>query len=339
MKFSVIVPVFNVQEYILECCDSVLHQLYQNYELILVDDGSTDNSGAVCDQIFARFPERCVVIHTANQGPLLARQIGLRAASGDYIVFLDADDCIREDLLETLAACFQKTGCDIVFYNASNKNDYSNKFCSFPLQHNRVLACDDKSVIYSLIVHSKIPNAMCLKAAKRRCFDHFPDFTDFSYVRNGEDLLMSLYMVTEARKIVYLDEILYFYRQREGSTVHSYSPNRALSIKTVHRELERFIDLWGMPELHPALCAREVRSWIETVLILFDNKNHMEPAVFRDILQNMSADDYFRRAYAKMDPEALSGKYRLLAKWLYHRRFWCLQIADLFRTVKMTKSK
>lgn len=339
MRVSIVIPVFNTGIYLDACLQSVLTQTYSPFEIILADDGSTDGSANLCDEYAQKYPELIQVIHLVSSGPLIARQQALLLAKGDIIVFLDSDDCIRQDALQKIDECFCQLHCDMVLYNYSKRRDFSSKDSRYLLEDIHSENVLDKKALCRSIVSSNIPNGVVLKAAKKRCFDRFPDFTDLSYVKNGEDLLMTLYMVTEAQKIVYLDEKLYFYRQREGSIVHSYSPDRTRSIKTVHCELERFIDLWGMPELHPVHFAREVKSWIETVLILFDNKNHMEPAAFRDILQNMSADDYFRRAYAKMDPEALSGKYRLLAKWLYHRRFWCLQLADLFRTVKTKKSK
>lgn len=334
MKISVIVPVYNVRKYIESCCDSVFHQTYQNYELILVDDGSSDGSGALCDQIVQKLPSKSIAVHTVNQGPLLARQTGIYTATGDIITFLDADDCIRRDALEILANCFSSTGCDIALFNASNKEDYSDKAQRFPWQHGFSMKEEEKCSLYRMITHSKIPNSVCIKAAKKRCFEDFPDFTDLSYVRYGEDLLMSLYMFTAAQKIVYLDENLYFYRQHEGSAVHRFHPNRTKSIKTVHQEMERFIDLWGMPELHPAHFAREVRGWVETLRILLDNRSNMKPAQFRQELRDMATDPFFLRAYELMDPTVLSGKCKLFAKWLRNKRFFTLYMVSVIKGIK-----
>ena len=334
MKFSVIVPVYNALNYLEECCNSVLSQSYQNYELLLIDDGSSDGSGALCDQISARAPGKCAAVHTPNQGPLLARQTGIRAATGEILVFLDADDCLRRDALETLADCFCRTGCDMVLYNASDREDFSNRVQSFPFPPLFCMEGREKSRIYRLIAHSKIPNSVCLKAAQKRCLADMPDFAGLSYVKNGEDLLMSLHMVTAAQKIVNLDETLYFYRQREGSSVHSFQPDRARSIKKVHQEMERFIDEWGMPELRPAHYARQVHGWVETMVILLSNKEHMDPAEFRQQLQALATDEYFLHAYALMEPGLLSRKYRLLAKWLRNRQYWLLHMAAFLKKIK-----
>lgn len=100
--------------------------------------------------------------------------------------------------------------------------------------------------------------------------------------------------------------------------------------------MEQFIDLWGMPELHSAHYAREVHGWIETVLILLDNKSCLEPDEFRQLFRGMATDPYFLHAYASMDANALSGTYRILAKCLHDKCYLLLQIAAY---LKKTKSR
>ena len=95
MRFSVVIPVYNVKEYLEKCVDSVLAQDTADYEMILVDDGSTDGSGALCDTIAARRPECIRVIHKPNGGLGDARNVGLAHAQGDYLVFLDSDEIGR----------------------------------------------------------------------------------------------------------------------------------------------------------------------------------------------------------------------------------------------------
>ena len=98
---SVIIPVYNVEEYLCECVDSVLVQTYQNFEIILVDDGSTDSSGRICDE-YAEKDSRISVIHQENRGPSKTRNTGLNNANGKYIYFLDSDDYIENNALELL---------------------------------------------------------------------------------------------------------------------------------------------------------------------------------------------------------------------------------------------
>ena len=99
MLFSVIVPIYNIEKYIRRCIESVLSQSFADFELILVDDGSPDNSGAICDE-YAEKDERIQVIHKENGGLVSARQAGIRVASGDYIFHLDGDDAVLPDALD-----------------------------------------------------------------------------------------------------------------------------------------------------------------------------------------------------------------------------------------------
>ena len=102
LRFSVLVPVYNAEKYLEACIQSVLQQTYQNYELILVNDGSKDGSGAICDR-YAQEYENIRVYHKENGGQLHARQCAIRNAHGDYYIFLDADDTLRRNALQTLA--------------------------------------------------------------------------------------------------------------------------------------------------------------------------------------------------------------------------------------------
>lgn len=114
---SVVVPVYNVEKYLRECVESVLGQTYGDFELILVDDGSTDSSGELCDQ-YALKDDRITVIHQENGGLSVARNTGMDASQGEYIYFLDSDDYIRKDALEKLVARAKETDADITYFDA-----------------------------------------------------------------------------------------------------------------------------------------------------------------------------------------------------------------------------
>ena len=115
MKFTIVVPVYNVEKYLPECVSSVLCQSFEDYEIILVDDGSTDGSGKLCDQ-YAEKDSRIKVIHQSNQGQAAARNAGIKVAEGDYLLFFDADDLYEQgDLLKEIAQA--TPGADAVVFN------------------------------------------------------------------------------------------------------------------------------------------------------------------------------------------------------------------------------
>lgn len=128
MLFSVIVPIYNIEKYIRRCIDSVLSQSFSDYELILVDDGSPDRCGAICDE-YAGKDTRIKVIHKENGGLVSARQAGIKVAKGEYIFHLDGDDAILPDALESAYNIIRETGADIVSfsYNLSIDNEIRDK--------------------------------------------------------------------------------------------------------------------------------------------------------------------------------------------------------------------
>lgn len=113
IKFSVIVPVYNVEKYIEECLDSILKQDYDNYEILLIDDGSTDNSGNICE-IYAAKNEKIKVFHKKNGGLSSARNIGIEKATGDYLVFVDSDDYIAPWSLSEFYKVLKKGKFDVL---------------------------------------------------------------------------------------------------------------------------------------------------------------------------------------------------------------------------------
>ena len=115
-KLSVIVPVYNTEKYLRECIDSILAQTFTDFELILVDDGSTDGSGIICDEYADKDP-RVQVIHQQNGGATVARRSGVRIARGEYVTFVDSDDWIDSDFYAPMIEKIKETGADVLVCN------------------------------------------------------------------------------------------------------------------------------------------------------------------------------------------------------------------------------
>lgn len=325
-KFSVIVPVYNVEDYLEECVSSVIQQTYKGYELLLLDDGSTDKSGTICDQLARRYPEKIIVIHKENQGPLATRILGIQHASGDIIVFLDSDDGLRKDALEMLACCFQTENCDMVLFDAGICVSYSSRQITHFLDANRVFEKNTKKILYQKLIAYQIPNSVCLKAIKKNRTNFPGYFSDFIDVKHGEDLMMSACFLNNCQKVVYLDEGLYFYRNRQGSAIHSFNIKRTECLKVVHTEMEKFIDIWEMPELKPLHNARKVKGWVDTVILLMDNKHSISTLEYQEYLKSMAQDDYFCYAYTAMDASYLPNAHRIMANLLYKEHYAVLAV-------------
>lgn len=337
MKISVIIPVYNVEDYLSECMESVIRQTYQDFEIVLVDDGSTDNSGLICEEYAVCYPQKIKVIHKENGGLLKARITGIREALGDVLVFLDSDDTLKQDALERINSYFVETVCDMLIYNAEETPSYASIIVRHPFKNEQIFDEKSKKDIYVKLLLGELPNSVCLKAIRSSCVYLSHHYFDYRVI-NGEDLLLTACFLTNCKKIICINDGLYYYRNRPGSAVHQFNMEKKDSVKIVHIELGKYLDQWGIPELKPLHNARKVRGWTDQLKLLLENKKNMENNEFYKELDNMSTDSYFVEAYNNMDALLLSPSDRRLAYLLYKRRYSIIFLICFVKQV-LTKTK
>lgn len=219
MKFSILVPVYNVQEYLEQCVDSLLSQTYEgDYEIILVDDGSTDGSGEICDRYAGKYPDKIKVVHKENQGLISARDAGIKEASGDYCLFVDSDDFAEKTLLQVVNSEIGKgNNPDIIIYSFQyyDKGKITSRKVDIP---DKVFIKEEKKYFYEHLISSPTFTSLCIKAVKTEILKNDP--TDYSkyYGKNmGEDWLRSIHIFTSADSIVCKNIPLYKYRTNLNS--------------------------------------------------------------------------------------------------------------------------
>ena len=199
---SIIVPVYKVEKYIHRCIESVLHQTYTNWELILVDDGSPDSCGRICDE-YAMYHDKIAVIHKINQGVGAARNTGLHRAEGEWIYFLDSDDFIKEDTLEKMITFSNEGFYDIVMAGHSILKS-SGKFIPCSDSWNE---SDDTSTIQKKILLDELPNFSCGKLYKRILWENVYFPVDMLI----EDMYINPTLFYRAKHICIHKEALYYY--------------------------------------------------------------------------------------------------------------------------------
>ena len=219
---SIIVPVYNVEKYLEECIDSILNQTYKNLEIILVDDGSTDNSGIICED-YAKIDSRIKVIHKKNGGLSDARNVGIDKALGEFIIFVDSDDYIDRSMCEILFAYANKYNVDIVSCNF--KRVFEDNIIEFntPLFKEKMKIFTSNKILekYFLTLAPEI-FATWNKLYKKRLF-----FADerirFPVNRLHEDIATTYKLYAKSEKVILLNELLYNYRQRNDSIMKKIS--------------------------------------------------------------------------------------------------------------------
>lgn len=233
-KVSIIIPVYNAQEYLQECIDSVLGQSFSNIEVVLVDDGSKDDSGKICDE-YASKDGRVNVIHQANAGVSVARNKGIEAANGEWIMFVDSDDFITSDAVGKMIGQVTKAECQNIIANfLEDGKGLTGNVVEFDLSEYRdgfwggcIAGPDMFGPVYPEKLR-QLPylGTPCAKLFLRKTIVEnnirFP-----LDVRFGEDSIFNMYVFKYAEKVVFVDEPVYVYRKHEGSLCTSNIDKKA----------------------------------------------------------------------------------------------------------------
>ena len=269
-RFSVLVPVYNVEEYLPECLVSVLGQTFSDFEVVLVDDGSTDRSGALCDEAACR-DDRVRVIHQRNRGLLLARRVAIDTARGEYLVCVDSDDALRLDALEVVDAALRRTDADLLCFQASRKRDFSVPFLDFGELAGTHCTTSDEGMARArrVFTSTHMLNQMWCKAFRHCTTDVGADYTAYEGLQYGEDLFQTCVLFDRARSVAFIDDVLYFYRQNMGSISHAVSPTRLENVKIVRGRLAAYAERWNpnlVPLVHANDCVEVLAYAIKLVL-------------------------------------------------------------------------
>lgn len=256
---SVIIPVYNVENYLKRCIDSVLRQTYENLDIILVDDGSTDQSGTICDN-YTKSDSRVRVLHKDNGGQSDARNAGIEIAKGEYLYFVDSDDFITDDSIDFLHNSLLVHDADIathgyVIYYGEDTAIESNK-----LVDNVQLVLSKDDALEKLMYEKYVTTSACMKLYKRELFGKIIRFPSGKLY---EDLAIVYRLFSKARTIVLNTTPKYYYYERSGSTTQSnFSLSRMDGLEIAEDQLNYICTN------HPALIpAAQYRLFAEAVYI------------------------------------------------------------------------
>ncbi|WP_455436894.1 glycosyltransferase [Hungatella hathewayi] len=219
MLFSIIVPVYKVEKYLSQCIESIVYQSFDDFELILVDDGSPDSCPQICDD-YAKQDTRIKVIHKKNGGISSARNIGLEGAKGDYIVYLDSDDFFLDN--KSLAWIAEQAGsnADIIMYKTAECND--NGSCITYPDMDLNIRPDEYSIVQMLkkaVSGEEFQTSAWCKAIKRQFLAD--NHIQFKEGLAGEDIDWYLNVIRKVKSFAVVDRYLYVYRNRVGSITKS----------------------------------------------------------------------------------------------------------------------
>ena len=311
---SVIVPVYNVEEYLEKCLESIQHQTYTDIEVILVNDGSTDSSKEICER-FCQVDSRFRLINQENQGQSVARNRGVKESVGQYILFVDSDDVINTNVLEVLLP-YMKTDVDIVECRMTrNKEEfYLNKISTIVFEGNA------KEAILNCIEFKEVKFCPVTKLYTREIVEKIPFLEGYIY----EDVFTGINYLKHIRKIVVIDYIGYYYRVHANSTMTKSFNEKDLDIFKVGNQLiDSFKDDENMlPYIGYFM------FYLSHGHYLKDGINKKSPYV--DLYENFIRNAAF---IAKQSKEVVR-KYRLLRLYLLAPKYYTTIIHPIYTSLQ-----
>lgn len=296
MKISIVVPVYNICEYLDNCVNSLINQTYKNIEIILVDDGSTDDSGKRCDY-FAQKDDRIKVVHKRNGGLSSARNSGIQSASGELLMFVDGDDYLALNAVEILQKIYKKYDPDIVqFCYKETVEPYSKFYSNDKLDISYIT--NTKEMFNKLYAIGGEAASSCTKLYKRSLFSDLK----FEEGITHEDESIITYLLQKILSIVYIDSVLYFYVMRRGSIVKSnFSPKKMDIFFVIDDRMNqlnklRFFDL---------LEKEKVRYFTTLVYLWSDAKNEK-------YIKDCSEMKHMMKIFLNKNSVSLSGYMKII---------------------------
>ncbi len=287
---SVIVPVYNSEKYLEKCLESIINQTYKKLEIILIDDGSIDESGKICDE-YAKKDSRIKVIHKKNEGVSAARNQGLEIATGEYIAFVDSDDWIEEEMYEEMIEQAKINNADIV--RCAQIFEYSNKSVkdeNVLIDNSYIDVKSDKSYFINLILDCGVMPSFFLLLIRKDIVDKF-NIRFNNELIIGEDLLFVLTLLCNIDVMYIYKKFFYHYNIHEQSAMNSMNKNaqNSKNLLILYNEINNLLEKndINMLEKTSRYIFYRIYYRIADTVIYEKNKSIIEYFINNDVFNNL----------------------------------------------------
>lgn len=296
---SIIVPVYKVEKYLRRCLNSIVDQTYLKTEVLLVDDGSPDHCGEICDEYSVKYPN-ITVIHQENQGQAAARNHAALKATGDYITFIDSDDYVESDYIEYLMGLIRQYNADISI--GGFRYLYEGTECLPRKAENVELLMSAEEALNRLNYTKGYGAGPWAKLYRRQLIlDHpFPEGQIY------EDLAVLYRIFYDADHVVYGNRVIYYWLQRAGSTMRSEFNDRQMAALRATKDQIRFLEE-KMPSAIPSARARHEAKVVELMAIAMESSNS------RSAYKTLRRESRYFRKVVKDRNVSVSMKMRMIS--------------------------
>lgn len=279
---SIIIPVYNVEKYLNKCIESVVKQTFKNLEIILIDDGSTDSSGNICDE-WKMKDERIIVIHKENGGVSSARNAGLDIAQGEYVGFVDSDDYIDNQMYEVLLKQTQKFNTELSFCNFFDVDEKGKKESS-NMEYKCILT--KKEVMSGMFQNNNENFALWNKLVKR---EKLKNIKFDENIKIYEDALFCFQMIENVNSISFCKNNLYFYTDREGSTLMEENIKSKVTTLIAMEKINKILEKNDIQERFQQQCDYIGRVYLYEEISKNQN-NNINFSTYKDIAKKYLRD-------------------------------------------------
>lgn len=338
MLFSVLIPLYNSEKYIGECIDSVLAQTYKDFEIVIVDDGSTDRSPEIADKYAKEYSDKIRVIHKENTGVLLTRRRLLQEAKGDYIVWIDSDDIYKSDYLSDLSEEINKNQPNVIISNYEFLDDSKKVVRSLDLPDKSIIDTDGKHIVYEKLLLGKDMNELWTKCIKRDIVDIDEDYSKFRHVRMGDDLFCLLPIFDVTKRIEYLDKSYYRYRLVPSSITHTQTYLRYYSYRTIFEREFYYANKWGFSDDKICKLKDKFAYYAIDNMTACSKSRNMKLGQFisfaKDIANIEEANPIYSDSERKLPSKPYQHFYNLFDKKRYKTLYFSIKLISTISKIK-----
>ena len=340
MFYSVIVPIYNVEEYLKRCIDSVLCQTFGDFELILVDDGSPDGCGAICDEYKLK-DERIKVIHKKNGGLVSARQAGAEIAGGEYILNLDADDYIAPDTLKEGARIIKNTGADIITFSYNSVRNY--------------IVCEKRDDIAPEGLYTKeemkekiYPMLLCNENMKHCLYFLSGRIIKADIIKpiqlgidtkvsHGEDVCVVIPSFFKAQKAYVSHKGMYFYTDRDGQSLSSkFNPRQITNISDTIKHVLKYSDI-APPDFHKQISRYSAYMCFAIIALAAEGGHYKYIKQIKELINDSVHKNEIKKAKFKYITKKSKISVFLMQKGLYGASYYFLRICKCIKNILKKK--
>lgn len=320
ITYSFLLPIYQVEDYIRECLESILNQSYSNFEVILLIDGSKDRSAEIAQE-YANKDERFKVYHQENRGILKTRLKLVELAKNDVCVFVDPDDTIEHNLLESIHSLFMKERCDLVLYRFNRVTNsgkiYMKDWKLF--SDNSLFTNENKMYVWDKFISSNRLNHVWSKAFKRNLFN----VNEFIHYDNfyGEDVLLSMHLIHNSKRIGYRDLTLYNYRNSHIGYGRNFKLKTMDDTEFVREEVYIFLNKHKLfnTNIQTKFYTSYIKSTLRNIRLLSGSSSTKEEMINK--IKSIQSSDFFNQSNKYMNDNELSKVDRIYLKHLQKNRY------------------